>query len=169
MQVQCIVLWREHNIYILGRRETSNTYHTGQRTEQTLFQRWTSKVHQKVFLGLEDCLQFPVFFFLWWKILSLCRWISPELGLGFEGRHRSYSLSLRCPATADPSVGWWPRLSKRSVLLLCWHLLEEHSDFLVCIVWLSGPFCLRPIQFCHAGGRDGISWCKALSYWDCSS
>ena len=41
---------------------------------------------------------------------------------------------------------------------VCYHLLEEHSDFLVCVVWFFGPFCLRLIHFCHAGRRDGISW-----------
>ena len=40
---------------------------------------------------------------------------------------------------------------------ICCYLLEKHNYFLVYVVWFSGPFCLRLVHFCHAGGRDGIS------------
>ena len=86
--------------------------------------------------------------------------------------------NLICGSKADAAVTHFPcdvlpllplqlicDLACQSALyyyFICCHLLEEHTNFLVCIIWLSCPFCLRLFHFYHAGGRDGISWCACV-------
>ena len=114
-------------------------------------------------------------------VLAMLPWCVPWMVGHYTMRHdiqnnnpSSLSPHLIWGLKADTAVAHFPcdilpqltlqlvsNLACQSALnydFICYHLLKEQSEFLVCIVWFSGPFCLRLIRFCHAGRRDGISW-----------